>query len=85
MLSVELPESLEKNVKTMVQNQFHGNWQEAMTAFLRLHEKYGWKDQFAEDITTIRKEVRKQGGITEKAIDEAIVKYRKQSRSSRAE
>jgi hypothetical protein len=44
---------------------------------LKLHEKYGWKEQLHEEVKSIRDEVRRQGGIKEKAIDDAVARYRK--------
>jgi hypothetical protein len=51
--------------------------QAATTGVLKLHEKYGWKEQLHEEVKSIRNEVRRQGGIKEKAIDDAIARYRK--------
>ena len=48
-----------------------------MIGVLKLHEKYGWKEQLHEDVKSIRAEVRRQGGIKEKAIDDVIARYRK--------
>jgi hypothetical protein len=48
-----------------------------MKAFLKLHEKYGWKEQFLEDVKSIRAEVRRRGGIKEEAIEDAIQRYRR--------
>jgi len=44
---------------------------------LRLHDKYGWKEQLREDVEAIRAEVRRKRGITSQAIDDAINTYRK--------
>jgi hypothetical protein len=48
-----------------------------MTAFLKLHEKYGWKEQFLEDVESIRSEMRRQGGIKEETIEDAVQRYRR--------
>jgi hypothetical protein len=48
-----------------------------MTGVPKLHEKYGWKEQLHEEVKSIRDVVRRQGGIKEKAIDDAIARYRK--------
>lgn len=42
-----------------------------------MHEKHGWKEQLREEVKSIRDAVRRQGGIKEKAIDDAIARYRK--------
>ncbi len=78
MLSIELPTDIEQHLKSIVQKNYHGNFQIAMTAFLRLHEKYGWKEQFRDDIEAIRSDVRQQGGITSQTIEDAIKRYRHQ-------
>jgi len=41
------------------------------------HEKRGWKKQLLEDVKSVRSEVRRRGGIKQKAINDAIKKYRK--------
>ena len=77
MISIELPTPLEKQFWEIVQDDFGGDIQTAMKAFLKLHEKYGWKQQFLEDVESIRSEVHRKGGIKTKHIDEAIKRYRK--------
>ncbi len=82
MLSLELPTEIEQHLKQIVQKNYHGNFQIAMTAFLRLHEKYGWKEQFREDVEAIRSAVRQQGGISSQTIEDAIRRYRNQQMTS---
>jgi hypothetical protein len=76
MLSIELPTELEHRFRDVVQKSYHGNIQVAIASLLHLHEKYGWKEQLRQDVETIRAEVRRIGGISSKAIDEAINRYR---------
>jgi hypothetical protein len=76
MLSLNLQADIENSFRNVVQEKYNGNWQNAITSFLKLQEKYGWKEQLLEDITSIRTEVRRNGGIAEAEIDEAIKKYR---------
>ena len=78
MLSLDLPTDIEQHLQEVVQKSYNGNLQVAITSLLRLHEKYGWKEQFREDIEAIRSEVRRKGGISSTAIDDAIIRYRKQ-------
>jgi len=84
MLAIDLPTDVEQHLKEVVQKSYNGNLQIAITSFLRLHEKYGWKEQFLEDVESIRSEVHRKGGISSKAIDEAITRYRKQRETSNA-
>lgn len=79
MLSLELPTDIEQHLKEVVQKSYYGNVQLAIASFLRLHEKYGWKEQFREDVEAIRAEVRRQGGMSSKMIDDAIIRYRTQN------
>jgi len=76
MLSLNLQADIENRFINVVQKNYNGNWQNAITSFLKLQEKYGWKEQLLEDVTSIQTEVRRKGGIAESAIDEAIKKYR---------
>ena len=76
MITLDLPESLEKHFWNVVQDSYHGDLQAAVTTFLKLHEKYGWKEQFAKDIQSIREEVQRKGGIKEKTIEDTIKRYR---------
>jgi flavodoxin len=76
MLSINLRADIENRFINVVQENYNGNLQNAIASFLKLQEKYGWKEQLFEDVTTIRAEVRRKGGISSAAIDEAIKKYR---------
>jgi hypothetical protein len=53
----------------------------AMTTLLWLHEKYGRKEQLLSDVQAVRAEVKKQGGIKQKQIDETIQQYRERLKS----
>lgn len=83
MVSIDLSPMLEKRLKRVVQDSFQGDLQAAISAFLVLHEKYGWKEQLRQDVEAIRTEVRRQGGIPERTIDNAIKRYRKQLEENR--
>jgi len=83
MLSVELPKTVEKQLRDVVQKSYQGDIQIAIVAFLKLHEKYGWKEQFLKDVEAIREEVNRRGGIKAKTIDAAIKKYRKSLKAAR--
>lgn len=84
MISIDLPATLEKRFWKVVRDSYHGDLQAAMKAFLKLHEKYGWKEQFLEDVKSIRLEVRRQGGVEEEAIEDAIQRYRRNLEASGA-
>jgi hypothetical protein len=73
MIVLDLPEDLEKHFWNIVRDSYHGDLQAAVTAFLKLHEKYGWKEQFVKDIKSVREEVRRAGGIKERVIDEGVL------------
>jgi hypothetical protein len=77
MISVELPADIEQQFRDVVQKSYHGNIREAFASFLKLHNKYGWKEQLIDDVESIRTEVQKRGGINAKTINDAISKYRK--------
>ncbi len=78
MLSIELTTDIEQHLQTVVRKSYHGDIQVAIASFLRLHEKYGWKEQFLKDVEAIRAEVRSQGGISSQKIEQAITRYRTQ-------
>ena len=80
MISIDLPTTLEKHFIKVVQESYDGNVQSAIEAFLKLHEKYGWKKQLFEDVKSVRSEVRRTGGIKAETIDGAIKKYRQSIR-----
>lgn len=84
MLSIELTTDIEQHLQTVVRKSYHGDLQVAIASFLRLHEKYGWKEQFLKDVEAIRAEVRKQSGISSQNIDQAITRYRTQKKGQHA-
>jgi hypothetical protein len=77
MLTLKLPKGVEQHFQEVVRTQYHADVEEAMIALLRLYERYGWKEQLREDVESIRAEVRRRGGISEAAIDDAIAAYRR--------
>lgn len=77
MISIDLPRGLEKHFWEIVREDYNGDLQAAITTFLRLHEKFGWKEQLRKDVESIRSEVRQKGGIKAKTIDDAVKRYRK--------
>jgi len=76
MISIQLPKPLEKHLKEVVQESYSGDMELAIKALLKLHEKYGWKEQLLADVRSVRSEVREKGGIKAKRIDDAIRSYR---------
>ena len=76
MVTVELPPTLEKRLWTVVQDSYNGDLSAAMAAFLHLHEKYAWKEQLRQDVASIRADVRRNGRIRTKTINDAIAHYR---------
>lgn len=78
MITIELPTDVERHLNEVVKKSYHGDLLTAMTSFLRLYEKYGWKEQLRQDVNAIRGEVRRQGGVSEEAIDDAVIRYRKE-------
>jgi len=76
MLSINVPTDIENRFKNIVQESYRGNFQIAFMSLLKLHEKYAWKEQFVEDVKSIRAEVHRNGGANAKTIDVAIHKYR---------
>ena len=84
MLSISLPAKIEKRFINVVQESYNGDIQVAITFFLKLHEKYAWKEQLFEDVRSIRAEVRRTNDISASTIDEAIIKYRKSMGNSNA-
>ena len=75
MISIDLPRGLAQHLLDVVRDDYDGNLQVAISAFLKLHEKFGWKEQLGKDVTSIRSEVHRQGGIKTETIDEAIKRY----------
>jgi len=55
-----------------------------LSSLIKLHDKYGWKEQLREDVGAVRAEVRKKGGINSQTIDNAVKRYRKTISSSDA-
>ena len=82
MVSIELPTDVEEHLREVIQKSYNGDLELAMTAFLRLHEKYGWKEQLRTDIEAVRSEVRRRGGISSAKIDGAIQRYRRREERS---
>jgi hypothetical protein len=78
MLIIDLPPTLQMRLNTVIEDSYHGDVQAAVAAFLQLHEKYGWKEQLYQDVTAIRDEMQRRGGITQYAINDAIKRYREQ-------
>ncbi|MDI6793348.1 MAG: hypothetical protein QME81_10860 [bacterium] len=76
MISIDLPTTVEEQFLEVVQDGYKGNLQIAITALLKLHKKYGWKEQLWEDVNSVRAEVRRKGGIKLEIIDDAIKRYR---------
>ncbi|VFN05521.1 MAG: hypothetical protein BECKG1743D_GA0114223_111003 [Candidatus Kentron sp. G] len=77
MISTELSPNAEKQFTEVVYNDYDGDSQRAIVTLLELHRKYGWKEQFSNDVESVRAEVRRRGGISSKSIDKAIKAYRK--------
>ncbi|MEZ4525879.1 MAG: hypothetical protein R2941_08170 [Desulfobacterales bacterium] len=75
-LNLNLPQNIEKQFWNIVHGNYQGDSEAAITDFLKLHEKYGWKEQLLQDVKSVRSEVRKKGGISEKTIENAVKKYR---------
>ena len=84
MISIDLPATLEKRFWNVVRESYDGDLQTAMKAFLKLHEKYGWKEQLLEDVESLRAEMRRRGGIKEETIEDAVQKYRRNLEASGA-
>lgn len=84
MLSVKLPKAVEKQLREVVQDSYQGDLSIAILAFLRLHEKYGWKEQLRDDVRSVRAEVRRKGGVKAKTIEAAIKRHRRNTSHSHA-
>ena len=76
MISIEISPDIEKQFTEVVRDSYDGNSQVAIVTLLRLHRKYGWKEQLRQNVASVRAEVRRKGGITSEDIDNAIKKYR---------
>lgn len=77
MISIELSPEIEKRFTDIVHESFDGDLQKAIKSLIELHKKYGWKEQLIQDVKSVRSEVARQGGISEKTVDNSIKKYRK--------
>ena len=77
MMSVNISSRLEKQFGEVVEDDYNGDLQAAIQSFLKLHAKYRWKEQFLEDVESVRSEVRRSGGIKAETIDHAVKQYRK--------
>jgi len=73
MLSINLRVYIENRFRNVVQENYNGNGQNAIASFLKLQEKDGWKEQLLEDVTLIRAEVRRKGGISSAAIETKVL------------
>ncbi|MEZ4664652.1 MAG: hypothetical protein R2911_44535 [Caldilineaceae bacterium] len=82
MVSIELSPALEKQFYRVIDDSYQGNIQAAISAFLKLHEKYGWKEQLNHDVAAIRECVHRAGGISEQRIEDAIRRHREQMTTS---
>ena len=80
MLNVNLPESLERRLRAVIDENYDGDIRLAITTLLALHEKYGWKEQLLKDVESVRKEERRKGGSTAQRVNEAVQRYRQQHR-----
>ena len=77
MISIELSPDIEKQFLGVVRDSYDGNSQNAIATLLRLHRRYGWKEQLRQNVDSVRAEIRRRGGIRPEDIDNAIKKYRK--------
>ena len=84
MISIDLPATLEKRFWSVVRESYDGDLQTALKAFLKLHEKYGWKEQFLKDVESLRAEMRHRGGMKEETIEDTVQKYRRTLEASDA-
>ncbi|MGH7960497.1 MAG: hypothetical protein ACRERD_01570, partial [Candidatus Binatia bacterium] len=76
MIAIDLPPSLERHFQDIVREGYDGNLQVAIATFLKLHERYGWKERLREDVRAVRTEVRRRGEIKAEVIDRTVKKYR---------
>lgn len=77
MILLELSVDVEKHFEEIVNQNYSGNFQDAIKLFLTLHDKYAWKEILKNDVASIQAEVKRKGGISSEEIDSAIRKYRK--------
>ena len=57
MISIDLPRGLGQHLWEVVKDDYDGDLQAAISAFLKLHEKFGRKEQLCKDVKSIRSEV----------------------------
>ncbi len=76
MISIELSPDIEKQFLGVIRDSYDGNSQTAIVTLLKLHRKYGWKEQLRQNVDSVRAEVHRRGGISSEDIDNAIKKYR---------
>lgn len=79
MISINVSPDVEKQFAEVVRNNYDGDTQTAIVSLLKLHQKYGWKEQFRQDVDAVRDEIRRSGGIKSEQIAEAVKRYRKSS------
>ena len=77
MISIELSPDIERQFLGVIRDSYDGNSQNAIVTLLRLHRRYGWKEQLRQNVDSVRAEVRRRGGISSEDIDNAIKRYRK--------
>ena len=77
MISIELSPDIERQFLGVIRDSYDGNSQNAVVTLLRLHRRYGWKEQLRQNADSVRAEVRRRGGISSEDIDNAIKRYRK--------
>jgi hypothetical protein len=82
MISIELSPDVEKQFNEIVRDSYGGDSQHAIVTLLKLHRKYGWKEQLRQNVESVRAEVYRNGGVSSKDIDIAIKRYRKTAVSS---
>jgi hypothetical protein len=51
MLSIDLPQDLEKRLEVVIQRNYQGNWAVAVSSWLQLQEQTGWKVQRLDEVT----------------------------------
>ena len=84
MISIELSPDVEKQFNEIVRDSYGGDSQHAIVTLLKLHSKYGWKEQLRQNVESVRAEVNRKGGVSSEDIDNAIKRYRKTAVSSDA-
>jgi hypothetical protein len=77
MISIELSPDIEKQLLGIIRDSYDGNTQNAIVTLLKLHRKYGWKEQLRQNVDSVRAEVRRRGGIRSEDIGNAIKRYRR--------